>query len=208
MSIIGGAVFGGQEPAGRSLRQLLCMPWRCSPSKELDELRLLFAAHTRPATAKRISIFRVGFRSSTCSELGFVKARFGTSYQPLGALAIVYWADRNRAGALRELTTAPYRSCCQSPSQRLCRSPADAQRASGPRPRHDLTKNSCRAPSDAPRRVRPAPRGGGCFMCYGREHPHSRLGCAAFSRRRAGGGGRISPITVFDAPCPPTGPSR
>jgi hypothetical protein len=54
-------------------------PWlshgrRRSPMRrpgELDELHLLFAAHTRPVAAKRISIFRVGFRPSTCSALGF-----------------------------------------------------------------------------------------------------------------------------------------
>jgi len=44
---------------------------RHSPPQEFDELHLLFSAHTRPVAAKRIPIFSVVFRPSTCSALGF-----------------------------------------------------------------------------------------------------------------------------------------
>jgi hypothetical protein len=50
------------------------MQRRYSPmrrAEEFDELHLLFAARARPVAAKGISIFRVGFRPSTCSAIRF-----------------------------------------------------------------------------------------------------------------------------------------
>jgi hypothetical protein len=65
-------------------------------------LRELLSA-TADATVSRIAM--IVLKTRRVSPPDQVKARFGTTYQPLAAVALVYWADRDRADTLRELTT-------------------------------------------------------------------------------------------------------